>query len=377
MKESIRGVPSFSSVEEARLVLCKKANFEPAEIYPRDGTIELSKLENRISELIGVDSNEALTFNSGMSAIVESIESSNPTSGTILAHSFQLYTQSKNYIDSLRRRGVQTIGFDAGDSFAIKTIVEKNKPDIIFSETVANFPDMAVLDLDSLFSLKGKDYNPLIILDNTLPSPSSLPISEILNDTKDRKVLIVESGTKFYSLNKELLGIIYGRNKELLNALMTRRRMTGSLPGMSSVRTISEVVPNSKSEFDERNRTINKNTHKLAKAFEKVQGKDFLVFYPNLKNHPNFNYANAKFPQGSSPVLFLETIGNLDQYDLAKKIWSNPLIRNYCELGQSFGFDKTRIWPDTNFPIVRIAGGTEKPEILEEICQEVINIFKG
>ena len=28
-----------------------------------------------------------------------------------------------------------------------------------------------------------------------------------------------------------------------------------------------------------------------------------------------------------------------------------------CDLGQSFGFDRTRLWPDDDSPVLRVSGG--------------------
>lgn len=49
-------------------------------------------------------------------------------------------------------------------------------------------------------------------------------------------------------------------------------------------------------------------------------------------------------------------------FRITEKLWKNPVISSLCDLGQSFGFNRTRIWPDDNAPVIRISGGIYSPE---------------
>lgn len=370
-------VPSFPTVEGAADALRKKDNFEPSDLYPRDGTKELAALEGRVASLVGVPPDNLYLYNTGMTAVVEAIESSFPTSGWVLAHGRELYSQSGKYInDQLRPRGIRPVAFDSSSIGEARRVLSLYKPQIIFAETVANGPDMSVLELDRFFSLEElKRTKPLVILDNTLPTPSVLNLAELIKEL-DFKVLVVESGTKFYGLNSEMVGMIYSFDQELLKTLRQRRRTTGSLLSLSAVKTVASVLPSSKEEFDVRNRTVVVNTFRLAQAFNiagQRSGK-FAVSYPNLPSHNNYKYASRFFPEGLSPVFFILCNG-IDQFELTRKLWRSELLREYCDLGQSFGFERTRIWPDNQFPVVRIAGGTESSETVEVISQEVLRIF--
>jgi hypothetical protein len=54
-------------------------------------------------------------------------------------------------------------------------------------------------------------------------------------------------------------------------------------------------------------------------------------------------------------------------------LWDHPIIREYARLGQSFGFDETRIVIDENVNAIRIAGGaTTDTEALGAALGEAI-----
>lgn len=361
-------VPYFESVADVMQAQYKKNNFQPTDLYPRDGYCSLSGLEGRVSQLAGVGPENLLLYNSGMSAIVDALEIRNPSSGTVILHGEQLYNQSLFYIrDCLRPRGVKTVGVDCGSFDDIAQSAAKYRPQVIFLETVANSPDLAVLDIDRLAQLSAEEQSTLIILDNTLPSPANLPLGEIIKHHAN--LAVVESGTKFYGLNQEMCGIAYTYNGELLAGLRKRRRF-GSILSPSAAETINSVLP-SKEDFDKRNRNIAANAFSLAIACSQADSDRFITIYPNLQTHPNHKDANFRFPFGAAPVLFIQItdLGDYDQFTLTKRLWENAVIRKYCRLGQSFGFDHTRIWPDSNFPAIRVAGGTESEENMEQLAQ--------
>ena len=366
------GVPSFPTVEAAIEALGKKERFEPSDLYPRDGTLELARLEARVANLVGVDEGKLYLFTCGMSAVVAALEVASPTGGTVIAHGNQLYSQSTKYLsEKLPQRGVKVVSFDSGSLHEIDRIIQRHCPQIIFVETVANAPGVNVLDLEGFLNLDSlTQLDPVIILDNTLPTPTTLPLADILR-RHPRNLIAVESGTKFYSLNQELSGLIYSEDKELMHKLRVTRRMVGSQLSSSAVQMMGETIPVTKEAFDRRNRLILSNTYRLAQACEVAGRKsgEFSVSHPNLQTHSNYDYASRRFPDGASPLFFVVSNGRLDQFDLARRMWEREDIREYCDLGQSFGCDRTRIWPDAQFPAIRISGGTEEPEEVAKIAE--------
>lgn len=352
---------SFNSVQELRAAQARKQNFQPANLYPRDGTKDLDRLERRIAGYIDVNPDNLLLFNSGMLAVTEAIELASPSQGSTILYGEQLYSQTTAFItNDLKERGVKPIQVDASFGPGIQRVVTRFTPDIIFFETVANGPDMQVLDLEALLT-SDLSYNPLIILDNTLPT--SVTWSLDFSKRPDKRIIVVESGTKFYAQNKQLCGLAYTSNPELLQRLMERRRRRGSL--LAATATINQHLPPTKDEFTSRIKKIANNAQYIAASLsEALDNNDFFVSYPD-----------SQIGQGISPVLFL-TSPHIDQFKVTERLWEQEVVRRYCDLGQSFGFDRTRLWPDSSYPTIRIAGGMENQEGLEQLSSALKEVLQ-
>lgn len=381
--ETIEAVPCFGDVTELRAGLEAKQEFAPVDLYPRDGTFQLSDTETKMAHLARADYDKLVLFNSGMSAVKAAVEVAldQTTNGEtpVLAHSRQLYSQSATFLNNyLQRRGVKLVSFDSGCPRSTGQIIEKYQPNVILTETVGNGPDVPVLDAGSFRSTVAQ-HSPdsIAILDNTLPLSTALPLGEQLTD--DERVLVVESGTKAYTFNTELSGLIYGKNSQLLRAVRQYRRTTGIMPGLASLDRIQTLLPETREAFDERNRRLFAVTGALALSmFEAEQaGADFIVSHPVLPTHENQKLVSKNFPDGATPLLYLQCTGESDQFSLAQRLRDNPIVRKHADLGQSFGFDRTRILPDEYCPTVRISGGayTDTDELGPALRDAALNIY--
>lgn len=358
MSETLIGevVPAFESVEDLQAALVEKNDFGRIDLYPRDGTVLLSETEERIAELTRVGGDELVLCVSGMAAVVGAIEASLGEDTRTVAFPEQAYSQTGRYASEYlaKTRGIKTVRFDSGSTTSIDSVLRRHQPDIVVAETVGNGPDVPVLDLGGLFGLQSlEELQPTVILDNTLPLSTRLPLGDILE--KHPNVLGVESGTKSYTFNQELCGFVYGKNADAIHRVRQYRRTVGITPNVAGIQRVSDLLPASLDEFDQRNRAIFGRTSHLAEGAY-VATKDsskFIVSHPCLPNHPN----SRSLSEASTPVFFIQCIGEEDQFDLTRRLWSQPVIREECELGQSFGFDKTRILPNESYPCVRIAGG--------------------
>ena len=130
------------------------------------------------------------------------------------------YTETPRYVDEhLRPRGVKVVRADSGNARELDAAIRKHDPDIILLETVSNGVSMPVVDIPALFaSIKASGKSPLVILDNTLPTSTILAPGALLGDGSVT-VAVVESGTKAYARNSEMLGILYTNNNELYTSL--------------------------------------------------------------------------------------------------------------------------------------------------------------
>lgn len=379
------GVPAFPSIEAAKRALDAKAELKPANLYYRDGTLALARLEAHVGSLIGTEGEDVILYNTGMSAVVDALEIAGPSRGTVILYPEQFYSQIGRYAENVLRdqRGARVAMVDTGSPASVSSVVIRLNPDIVFFETVTNGQDMPVLDTEKLFAeVSTLEKKPLVILDNTLATPTGLPLAKRIKDLQF-PVIVVESGTKFYALNQEAFGIATTNNSTILRGLRERRQMTGSLLSASSVEKVENVILPTKEEFDRRNKAIFGNTRALAEACAIIgeQTGKIIVVHPNLPSHPNYELASKQFPDGASPVFFIQSMGfnDEDQYAIAQALWDIPIIREKCELGQSFGFDKTRIWFDPSYASIRVSGGLEKPdqiEVLKRAFQEGLRRFK-
>lgn len=377
-------VPSFADIPAVIAAQqAKKAQLE-ADLYPRDGSRELFQLEKDLAEILGVRQGSLLLYNTGMSAVVDALEIMRPTAGTAILKGWQHYSQAGNYItEELRSRKASILEADPGSVESINRMLKINRPEIIFFETVTNGSEMATLNLQEFLSLPVlEDLDPVIILDNTLPTSTAMPLGKIM-ETSDRKIVGIESGTKYIGLNTEMCGMAYTDNADLLLLLRKRRQRTGSLLSASSVATIRECMPRTAVEYNLRNSTIFKHTLRLARACSASNGKGdyFVVNHPNLPSHANNKYANSHCSKGISPVFIIQPFvwEGGRHYQIAEALWQNSAISSLCDLGQSFGFDRTRIWPDDNSPYVRISGGIYSEEAqaeLDKAFSEVLSSLK-
>lgn len=366
-------VPSFECLEDLSQAIAAKDSCLPIDLYPRDGTVALSEAEARVAELVGVEAEELILCNSGMAAIVAAIETFRGPECTI-ATSWpnENYSQTTAHLARLADQGVKVVRFDASCTNSIDSTIKKHRPDILLAETVGNGPSTAVFDYDGIAERDSFcDVDPVVILDNTLPLPTTYPLAERL--AQDPKLVVVESGTKAYTLNKELSGLIYCSNPTSLEELRRTRREFGATPSVAAVDNIHALLPESAADFNGRNRQIFETTEILAECLRDAVGHsaEYIIGHPAL-GAPDCGDCNQLIGP-ASPVLFISCGGELDQFGLTRKLWENPTVREYSVLGQSFGFDDTRILPDSKAPFVRIAGGANTDaRILGEAMAGVI-----
>ncbi len=361
-------VPAFGSVEGFMDAMGMRKRHEYVDLYPRDGTKEIEKLESEIAELIGIESRHVLVFSNGMSAINTLVEAASPALGTVVLHANDEYSRTRVYLgDQLPLRGVKSVRVDTLSTENIRNALRRHRPNIIVLETVANGPNVPVIDIDALFSMDAlRQSCPLIILDNTLPTPTLVPPERLLR--RGFRVAVIESGMKAFSDNVEMVGIVYTHDNELRSELWERRISLGSMPSFYQARRLAQVVgAHSKAEFDEKNRRMCCNTLEIARACHDAEGDGsvFVVSHPNLSTHPNSGIANRLYPDGATPVFFIQCTG-IGQAALAKTLMDSEFINRNCKLGQSFGFEDTRIFPDGVAPTVRIAGGHNVADVERE-----------
>ena len=362
----IRRAPpfAFASFEAYDQALKQKNGYQydKDQLYHRDGFPALWQLEQQIAGLVGADGDHVLLTTSGMSAVTSAIELSAPTRDDVVLHSSQGYSETIGYItEDLRERGIRPKAVDAGSINNIARALQIHRPKLTVLETGTNAPEMWLLEVERFLELQVlHEVDPWIVLDNTLPTNSHLPLAELIRNSS-LKILGVESATKSYALNQDLGGIVFTYHPIALEKIHKKRRRVGAAPGPSLVEKLKGVIPPDKEQFDRENRTIAYNTLQLAIAcFQATgSGEKFVVSHPNLPGHPNYDYAQRRYPNGVTPVFFIQPSDiTLSERMIAESFEHNGITEN-CYIAQSFGFDKTGLLYQRGY--VRVAGGLENP----------------
>ncbi len=359
-------VRPFSNIGELReAVRCNDAT-HPQSKYPRGGTAELGLLEKKVANIFNFQGS-VVVFSYGMSGVVAALESERPTKDTVVMHGANEYSNNKKYIEgTLAERGVKTITAESYSLDYLEKLIKDEHPNIIFLETVANGPEIPVLDVEGFFKLQVlKELNPLIILDNTLAAGIISP-QEILKE--GFRVIGVESGLKFYTKHRGSFGFIYTNDSDLANRLKEYRKRAGTAPDLYQTLLVNERLIG-RWELFQRNRRIFSNAKLQAELCTEAEDPEsaFSVSYPNLPNHPNFSLASAKFPDGAAPLFFIKPRKGKNQFDIAEALLENPVVKEECAIIESFGYDFTAIWPNADLNFVRISTGTGDEDETREL----------
>jgi cystathionine beta-lyase/cystathionine gamma-synthase len=370
-------VPNFESVDELREGLAHKSRFAAVDLYPRDGSVLLGEVERRISQLAGVNEDQLVTYGSGMAAVTEAIDIGLERASNrepVVASASELYSQTKRFLDChLQSIRAKVVYFDSGDNAEIERVFTKYRPDVVVAETIGNFVNVPVADTDFLLKQTRQAENrPTLVLDHTLPLSTGLAVADQLRT--DDNIIVVESGTKSYSFNAELLGIGYSKHPQLINAMQRYRRTRGTVPSSRALDFINQVLPEDRETFNERNQRLFRNTGHIAlRLAELADGNtDFLISHPGLPSHDNHDFYSKRYPEQATPIFYVQS-AKYCQYEVAERLWAHPGVRDQAQLGQSFGFDHTRIVADENVGAVRVAGGAETDgRLLGEACAEAL-----
>lgn len=343
--------------------------------YFRGGSPSLARLEKHISTLVGVGDGYLALTNSGMSAVITALEIASLSAGDIVVQGKEEYGQIYKYISiDLMNRGIISVEVDAGNIVEIEKTLQKlakqygkEKIKVIFLETVGNGPSMPVLDIEKFLSSSIlEQINPLIIIDNTLPTNSIVPLADYMKNSKHR-IIGLESATKFYLMNQDLGGILFTYDADILSQLLNKRMRIGTTPGPSLIKAFDKLITKTKAQFDKENKIFMRNTKLLAQACAKAAeiNKKFIIGYPNLSN--NFN--------GTAPVFFI-SLAQANEvkveklfYRLAKKGAFKDIL-----FSESFGFDKTCVMHSSRYGgYIRIGGGLENEAQITTIAKRLQN----
>lgn len=263
-------------------------------IYTRWGNPTLQALENKFSELENAKS--ALSFSSGMSAIVTTILSVVKKGDKILSVS-ELYGQTHAFFtDTLPNMGV------AVDFVPIKKLNALEIPNgdykLLYTESITN-PTLQVSDLIELAKLSREKGIPLIV-DSTFASPYNQRPIDLGAEVS------VQSGTKYISGHSDLILGMMATSSHLFDSITSTRRTLGGTPdpiqaflAMRGLKTLGL-----------RMEKHNKNGMEISK-FLSQHKKVRNVFYPGLPSS-EFYEISKKVLKGYGGMVSFEVDGGIE-----------------------------------------------------------------
>ena len=348
---------SFPNTQEMIDVFTGK---KPGTGYARYFYREERVLEEKFAEYTGASA--AALFNCGMAAITSIVRAFAFSKGKILASNV-LYSKTMDFLRRIKAEEGVGVDFYSPTSRNFYMVAGFYPVKIIFVEVIGNGFKMPVVDLPRLMKIikdkKDNGKKTILVIDNTFLTPALLKIIDLARKygISDR-VIVVESGTKYYQLGADdiTLGLTYG-SKTLIKKIKEIRATDGTYLPPLCLQAIPENI------FQKQPHIMREHSSKawhLVQQLEKYKGRQIEkinyplsdkilrygcggLFYFSLKGGPR------------AVVKFCDSLKN-------------------CKRGGSFGHPDTWVIPFgalQNNGVVRVAVGWEQSldEMIEDFKQ--------
>lgn len=294
--------------------------------YGREGNEGWAALENAIGEL---DGGIAISFASGLaaaSAIAELI----PAGGALVLPKAAYYGV-KNIFDILSKRGQVELRLVDGSN---TDEVLKNIPgaSMVWMESIAN-PTLVVSDIPTI-AAAAKKYGAISVVDATFATPVRQRPLDLGAD------IVLHSVTKALSGHSDLLlGAVVCKREEHAHVIDAYRHDRGATPGsleaylaLRGLRTLAIRIDKSEANAAELAQRL--NSHPKVKR----------VYYPGLKDDPNYEIAKRVLPKGCGSMVSFEIDATPTKVD--EMLGNLKLIAHTTSLGGvSSSIERRTRWP--------------------------------
>jgi cystathionine gamma-synthase len=136
--------------------------------YSRWGTVTNSALESALSTLLG--GGVTITTSSGMAANFTALQAAGLSRGKTLLVSREIYGNTYDILKNhYERNGARCIFADFGDYLALETLIDREKPDVVFFEVLTN-PTLSVIDAPRIIAA-AHAVGSKVVVDNTFATP--------------------------------------------------------------------------------------------------------------------------------------------------------------------------------------------------------------
>lgn len=284
----------------------------------------------------------------------------------------------------------QVIEVDEGKIDEIIAVINKQKPGVIFLDSLCNSKFLAVPDLDKLADYLTTEYQKEIylVVDNTGRTITFDLWDKSNRKNKDLHLIVFESLIKYlqFGLDRVNGGIIVAKQKDL-NRLFEYRKNLGT--NIADFAVYLLPLPN-KPVLQKRLARFQRNADLLTRYLDNyiTNNKTCLekIIYPGLLNHDAYTstkewpfrgcFFNLKFKQEYETTSFYKKFIRL-------LLANSKKSKLQLVAGTSFGLNQTRVyltslWSDFGDPFLRISLGIEtrfEIEALEKVFSETIEQF--
>jgi cystathionine beta-lyase/cystathionine gamma-synthase len=284
--------------------------------YARTQNPTRSALERNLAAL--ENGADAICFSSGLAAMDAVLRLLDPGDEVIASNDLYGGTY-RQFVRVHERYGITTHFVDMTDPEKVAKKINK-KTRLIWIETPTN-PMLRLVDIPAVSALAAANKKILVCVDNTFASPY------LQNPLNLGAHIVVHSATKYIGGHSDLvLGAVVVKEADLGQQLHFLQNAVGAVPGpqdcflaLRGIKTLHLRVERAC-----------KNAKKVAK-FLNQHPKVGKVFYPGLKDHPQYELAARQMRYPGAMVSF--DLQN-DRYDAAVKVMSTT---QYFTLAESLG----------------------------------------
>ncbi len=303
-------------------------------------------LKKRVSKLELTRRDNCFLFPSGMSAVFFAIYS------LISPRKTRFIALGSLYVDTIRILEKWPKKYGLNDTLFITEDFEKKLKDSIEDNTagiILEFPTnplLQLIDIEKIVSIAHKK-KVNVIVDSTIATPYNFHPFDYNAD------IVVHSTTKFLNgKNNHIGGVLITNDVEIKKKVSLLKQLTNIAMDSNEIRILSRNIK----YFEKRMENINNNSFKIAKFLDH-HPKIEKVYYPCLKNNPNYRLAKKYLKGGSGLISFV--LKN-SSYITAEKFYNHvkaPILK-----GPSLGSEKTLL-----SPYVVMAHYNDSKEILKQI----------
>ena len=279
---------SFESAEQGGRIFSGE---EEGYLYTRVGNPTTAQLEEKIAILEGAEASLALA--SGMGAITAALWTILKAGDHIVSSQTVYGCTHELFEFGLSKFGVDVTFVDMTDPINVRQAMRENTR-LVFIETPAN-PNLVLNDIEAVSSIAHEKTDCLVMADNTFASPY---LQQPLNLGVD---IIVHSATKYLNGHGDVIAGFAVGKKELIDEIRVTglKFMTGAslapFDAFLIIRGLKTLAIRMERHCD--------NAEAIAVFLEGHQAVE-KVYYPGLKNFPQFDLAKKQMKRPGAIISF-------------------------------------------------------------------------